>query len=486
MSTSPTAAETVAPLVEGTVRRRHTASGRVLGREPSRPFGAAGAGHAAYPLSRCAAANRCGARTSLGWPGRTSPVISTPKGTCSKCSRPCFRDAQGHAARLVGVARWAPGGATAGAARAAAATAAGRGPPPRRGALAAPRRRGDRSSLRRRQRLLPDRARPVDDVLVCPLLRRGDGPRRRAGLQARADLPQARPARAAGRPAARRRLRLGIDGHPCRHSTTTSTWSASRSAVPRPTWPASEPPRPASATGSTSASRTTASSAASSSMQSRRSGCRSTSAPPAWPSTTASSTTHSRPEGRLLNHAISSVGGSKIGRRSFIGRYVFPDGELIDIGESVRAMERAGFEVRDVESLREHYAKTLRAWVANLEAEWDAAVDLAGERRARVWRLYMAASAVNFEAGRINVHQALGVVRPPTAPAECRRRGAAGPDPRARLANKALASPAESTPPLRSRLTRLRRSCLTATAPSNDAHRPGPARSRACHGTARP
>jgi len=117
-----------------------------------------------------------------------------------------------------------------------------------------------------------------------------------------------------------------------------------------------------------------------------------------------------RPTGRLLNHAISSVGGSKIGRRSFIGRYVFPDGELIDIGESVRAMEQAGFEVRDVESLREHYAKTLRAWVANLEVGWNAAVALAGERRARVWRLYMAASAVNFEAGRINVHQALGVV----------------------------------------------------------------------------
>ena len=71
-------------------------------------------------------------------------------------------------------------------------------------------------------------------------------------------------------------------------------------------------------------------------------------------------------------------------------------------------MERAGFEVRDVESLREHYAKTLRAWVANLEADWDDAVGLAGERRARVWRLYMAASAVNFEAGRINVHQVLG------------------------------------------------------------------------------
>ena len=55
-------------------------------------------------------------------------------------------------------------------------------------------------------------------------------------------------------------------------------------------------------------------------------------------------------------------------------------------------MEQAGFEVRDVESLREHYARTLRAWVANLEASWDEAVRLAGVARARVWRLYMAGS----------------------------------------------------------------------------------------------
>ena len=60
-------------------------------------------------------------------------------------------------------------------------------------------------------------------------------------------------------------------------------------------------------------------------------------------------------QGRLLNHAISSVGGSTLGSRSFVGRYVFPDGELIDVGEVALAMERAGFELRDVESLREHY-----------------------------------------------------------------------------------------------------------------------------------
>jgi cyclopropane-fatty-acyl-phospholipid synthase len=119
------------------------------------------------------------------------------------------------------------------------------------------------------------------------------------------------------------------------------------------------------------------------------------------------------PEGRLLNHAISSVGGSRIGPRTFIGRYVFPDGELIDVGQVVLAMEEAGFEVRDVESLREHYAKTLRAWVDNLQRHWDAAVAEVGERRARVWQLYMAASANGFEDGGLSVHQVLGVVPGP-------------------------------------------------------------------------
>ena len=104
-----------------------------------------------------------------------------------------------------------------------------------------------------------------------------------------------------------------------------------------------------------------------------------------------------RPEGRLLNHAISSVGGSRISPHSFIGRYVFPDGELIDVGRVVLALEAAGFEVRDVESLREHYARTLRAWVGNLQEHWEAAVAEVGVRRARVWQLYMAASANGFD-----------------------------------------------------------------------------------------
>jgi cyclopropane-fatty-acyl-phospholipid synthase len=120
-----------------------------------------------------------------------------------------------------------------------------------------------------------------------------------------------------------------------------------------------------------------------------------------------------RPQGRLVNHAISSVGGSTLGRSSFVGRYVFPDGELIDVGDVVLAMEQAGFEVRDVESLREHYARTLRHWVGNLEASWDDAVALVGPARARIWRLYMAGSAIGFEDGGIAIHQVLGVV--PTA-----------------------------------------------------------------------
>ncbi|MFE5475736.1 MULTISPECIES: class I SAM-dependent methyltransferase [unclassified Nocardia] len=124
------------------------------------------------------------------------------------------------------------------------------------------------------------------------------------------------------------------------------------------------------------------------------------------------------PRGRLLNHAISSPGGSVMRNRSFIGRYVFPDGELVDVGEVVLAMQRAGFEVRDVEALREHYERTLRQWVANLENEWEQAVSLVGDGRARIWRLYMAASALGFEDGGLGIHQVLGVVPEATGKAE--------------------------------------------------------------------
>jgi cyclopropane-fatty-acyl-phospholipid synthase len=116
------------------------------------------------------------------------------------------------------------------------------------------------------------------------------------------------------------------------------------------------------------------------------------------------------PEGRLLNHAISTPGGSKLHGRTFVSRYVFPDAELIDVADVVGAMQRARFEVRDVESLREHYSQTLHSWVNNLEASWSAAIRLVGGPRARIWRLYMAGSANGFDDGGLAVHQVLGIV----------------------------------------------------------------------------
>src|SRR5690606_14145108 len=108
-----------------------------------------------------------------------------------------------------------------------------------------------------------------------------------------------------------------------------------------------------------------------------------------------------RPGGRVLNHGISrpwheAKRRTRFARRGFIDRYVFPDGELHEVGSVVSRMQQVGFEVRHLESLREHYALTLRAWVTNLEQHWDEAVRLAGEGRCRVWRLYLAGSAANF------------------------------------------------------------------------------------------
>ena len=115
-----------------------------------------------------------------------------------------------------------------------------------------------------------------------------------------------------------------------------------------------------------------------------------------------------RPGGRLLNHAISwNVGPTKPDPDSFIPRYVFPDGEMISLGEMVSALESGKFEVLDVEALRLHYALTLRAWVRRLEENWDEAVRLTSLGRARVWRLYMASSAWGFEAGLTGVNQVL-------------------------------------------------------------------------------
>lgn len=121
------------------------------------------------------------------------------------------------------------------------------------------------------------------------------------------------------------------------------------------------------------------------------------------------------PGGRLLNHQIARRprrDESTYRLDGFIDAYVFPDGELAPVGTTVTQLERAGFEVRDVESIREHYALTLRRWVANLRADWSRAVRIGGPGRARVWLLYMAASALAFERNHIGVNQVLAVRTP--------------------------------------------------------------------------
>ncbi|MGW2224615.1 class I SAM-dependent methyltransferase [Streptomyces formicae] len=122
-----------------------------------------------------------------------------------------------------------------------------------------------------------------------------------------------------------------------------------------------------------------------------------------------------KPGGRLLNHQIArrpQADESAYTVDEFIDAYVFPDGELAPVGVTVDLLERAGFEVRDLESIREHYALTLRRWVASLEANWTEGQRLTSPGRARVWRLYMAASALAFERNRIGVNQVLAVKTP--------------------------------------------------------------------------
>ena len=120
-----------------------------------------------------------------------------------------------------------------------------------------------------------------------------------------------------------------------------------------------------------------------------------------------------RREGLFLNHAIARPGWEpKVeDPDTFSNRYVFPDGELTPISHSLRFAEDTGFEVRDVESLREHYALTLRHWVRRLEARHEEALDHVDEVTYRIWRLFMSGSVHGFETGRLNVYQSL-LVKP--------------------------------------------------------------------------
>lgn len=115
-----------------------------------------------------------------------------------------------------------------------------------------------------------------------------------------------------------------------------------------------------------------------------------------------------KPDGLFLNHGITSeTGWQRTPLTRFMNRYIFPDGELARVSDVCDAMEKAGFELLDVESLRRHYALTLRHWVKSLESQRDKAIACSSEVTYRLWRLYMAGSAYYFDEGGIGLHQIL-------------------------------------------------------------------------------
>ena len=117
-----------------------------------------------------------------------------------------------------------------------------------------------------------------------------------------------------------------------------------------------------------------------------------------------------RPGGVFLNHGISDGTRKRVGS-DFTDRYVFPDGQVVPVSATLHVAEAADFEVRDGESLREHYALTLRHWVRNLERRHAEALRYVDEPTYRVWRLFMSGAAYGFDHGGLNVHQTL-LVKP--------------------------------------------------------------------------
>jgi cyclopropane-fatty-acyl-phospholipid synthase len=128
-----------------------------------------------------------------------------------------------------------------------------------------------------------------------------------------------------------------------------------------------------------------------------------------------------KPHGVFLNHGISAyrmeyekytglrrqLDDALIGAGKFNMKYIFPDGELVPLNDVNRFAEEAGFEVRDVENLREHYSLTLRRWVAGLEAKREEAIAVSNETTYRTWRLYMSSSAYGFDTASHNINQTL-------------------------------------------------------------------------------
>jgi cyclopropane-fatty-acyl-phospholipid synthase len=120
-----------------------------------------------------------------------------------------------------------------------------------------------------------------------------------------------------------------------------------------------------------------------------------------------------KPGGIAMNHGITSTDVESrtvgLGAGDFIDQYVFPDGEVPHVSRAIRELSASGLELTDAESLRRHYAKTLWFWSDNFERNLAKVTELAGNRRTRIWRLYLAGCAHAFEHGWINLYQLLAI-----------------------------------------------------------------------------
>ncbi len=141
-----------------------------------------------------------------------------------------------------------------------------------------------------------------------------------------------------------------------------------------------------------------------------------------------------RPGGRLLIQQMSR-GARAPGGGPFIESYITPDMDMRPVGDTVRLIENAGFEVIGVEAMRDHYVRTIRAWLDNFEQNRPAIKEILSEQQILLWRLYLAGGALAFEEGRMGVDQILAVRRGPSTRPAAPVQGIIGPNElRSRLA----------------------------------------------------
>jgi len=114
-----------------------------------------------------------------------------------------------------------------------------------------------------------------------------------------------------------------------------------------------------------------------------------------------------RPGGRLLLQQMSRRADAAPGGGAFIENYIAPDMYMRPLSQTLNFLEQAGFEIRDVQALREHYARTVADWLDAFENHYDEAVAMVGQEVARVWRLYLIGGGLSFEQGRMGVDQIL-------------------------------------------------------------------------------